>query len=382
MPAAKDKTGAASTPPPSPEEQEREQHAEPVDEGEVRGDEFTRGLSDPVGKGFLSDAVVDELRQPLDPNRVRRRKGRGGGQFEYLAGHDVKRRMNEIFGPGGWSSSVSDLHEIAALEVEGKTGPGWHVGYSATVRVTVKTLDGSASYEDSGYGDGVEYGPAARITACELASKEAVTDAFKRACTYMGDQFGLILYAKGDEKARIARDANAEDVRGGAAPAPREPVRSEGGTEVPQGWPALNAAWVKLLGDGEEAEAAREWWMAEAVEVQFGHPKDKLTADERRLAGQKFTTAYLALVDGAPEVDPFGVPTRAAIQKELASAFGGISVSGPLWRLGKEETERLTFSETKEAEAARLAEQAAATENLPDDTPEFAPEIPATEGDK
>lgn len=335
------------------DELERAQHEDTLPSGDVTADDFTRGTNDPVGKSAFSDQVVDALKAALAPDRVRRRKGRGRGQFEYIAGHDAKRRMNEIFGFGGWSANVVSNVEIAAVEVEktndkGETNGqrGWHVGYHAHCVVKVRTLEGDwVEYGDDGYGDGVEYGAAARVTACELALKEAATDAFKRAATYLGDQFGLILYAKDDEQKRIARDNNAQDAR---------TVVRDIETSPPRG-PELLASWKKLLGDSDEAEAQRQWWMDEAVEVHFGKPKTELTRPQREIARQKFTTTYLELVDGAEvERDPFGIPTRAAIIRALGIGFGGVKVEGPPWAIAGDPVDggRPSHAEWRDALAA------------------------------
>lgn len=219
-------SGAEGPPEPAPEEQERAaaeaRTPEPAPEPEVRPEEMTEGVGRIIAKPRLANEIVAALGEPLDPNRVRRRAGRGGGKFEYLAGHDVKRQLNRIFGFGGWKTKRISNVLIEAVEVKGKGDTtGWHVGYQATAEVSVLLDDGTwVSYQDDGYGDGVEYGPAARVTACELAIKEAVTDAIKRAATCLGDQFGLILYAKDDEVKRIGREQNAAASRGVAVSIP------------------------------------------------------------------------------------------------------------------------------------------------------------------
>jgi len=64
----------------------------------------------------------------------------------------------------------------------------------------------SISFSDVGYGDGMEY-TGSRITVHELAMKEAVSDAVKRALKNFGSQFGLDLY---DKEARVAIEARAK----------------------------------------------------------------------------------------------------------------------------------------------------------------------------
>jgi recombination DNA repair RAD52 pathway protein len=52
---------------------------------------------------------------------------------------------------------------------------------------------GSTEFSDVGFGDAVDYS-GSTISVQELAMKEAVSDAVKRALKNLGDQFGLGLY--------------------------------------------------------------------------------------------------------------------------------------------------------------------------------------------
>lgn len=150
----------------------------------------------------FSQGISEELDTPLDPFRISKRSGGGGKQFSYLEGWDVKRRANEIFGYGRWGYSVTDLTCLGEEDFTGSNGKtGVRVGYRAIVEVWVQpdplTTRGDlrSTYSDVGYGDAQEYN-GSKITPHELASKEAVTDALKRAFASLGDQFGLCLYDK------------------------------------------------------------------------------------------------------------------------------------------------------------------------------------------
>lgn len=128
-----------------------------------------------------------------------KRSGGGGKKLSYLEGWDVKQKANEIFGFGNWGYQVVDLVCLGDEPFTNSSGKeGVRVGYRATVEVWVRTdsaLWGIVRYSDTGYGDAQEYN-GSKITPHELASKEAVTDAMKRAFTSLGDQFGLCLYDK------------------------------------------------------------------------------------------------------------------------------------------------------------------------------------------
>jgi DNA recombination protein Rad52 len=295
-----------------------------------------RPTQEPLGTVPLDHKQVDALRQPLDPSRVRSRKGRGSGQFQYLAGHDVKRRANEIFGFGNWGYRVIRIEQSEAVNVKGDGKEGWHIGYMAVVEVTVRDC---LPFSDVGYGDGVEYGPAALVTARELATKEAVTDALKRALTGWGDQFGLILYAKEDEKRRIDQDRNT-------------PASAPAG---PKSWPEI-FEWAAPYGD------VLGWpvWVQDASELLYkARESAKLSAEQKAGLGQKAAGAVVALRDA---VDPGLMPpvSREDVQKAWASVLDGISLPGPEWRMGPDETDRPVFGEPAGNAGVTAAEQAEA----------------------
>lgn len=343
---------------PTPEEAERivQEAVSAEPESEVQPDEFARGIGKPAWESPLPENVVDELRQPLDPNRIRRRKGRGRGQFEYLAGHDDKRRANELFGFGNWGYTVESLTETAAVQVENDDGkPGWHVSYTAIVRVEVR---GCLPFSDVGYGDGVEYGAAALATARELATKEAVTDAMKRALTGWGDQFGLILYAKADEKQRIDRDRNAE--------VSQPVVRRDLEWNQPQSWAELTTRLSEALLGEDEARA----WMVEVIGLAFGgRDTTELSRDERTLAFQKLCSAlYKIETRQGPEL-AFDPEQRKALQVIFAEVFDGVLPFGPPWRLGPSPDEA-SFPTKEEYDEARSIEFGAGADVTDEPEPE------------
>ena len=64
----------------------------------------------------LSPAVSQALGQPLDPELVSQRKGRGGKSFDYLEGHAVIDQANRIFGYGGWGYEL--VGDVTLRQVE------------------------------------------------------------------------------------------------------------------------------------------------------------------------------------------------------------------------------------------------------------------------
>lgn len=145
---------------------------------------------------YLTTAQVDKLLSGIHPDRVYSLNGNS-----YVAQHDIRASMNRIFGFGRWSTDV--IETVLLYEEETKTQGGkdaWKVGYRATVKVTVCAPDGTylAHYTDS-HAQGSAPQPS-RGDAHAMGLTVAVSTAFKRACTNLGDQFGLSLYNKGQIK--------------------------------------------------------------------------------------------------------------------------------------------------------------------------------------
>lgn len=286
----------------------------PSDEQEHRDESATAaaGQHDETRSPLSLDTTLALIDQ-LDRARVKSRGGRGGGSFDYLETHDVIRTANRIFGFGNWGHEIVEQERIAEVEVQSSGTPprkGWHVAYRCVVRVTVS---GCVPMSGSGYGDGVEYGPAAQATASELALKEAESDALKRALKNYGDQFGLILYAKGDDQARIERDQAADQAQA---------VRVESPMSLPD---ALTAIGGYVL----DAKP----WVREAVEklwpdVEFTAPK--VLNDEQKYDLLRRLMTVTATLDGQeflPNDD--AEETQRRVRIAFAAAFEGYEILGP-----------------------------------------------------
>lgn len=299
---------------PTPEEAENAAQENNGRNHEVRPEELMSGVGRPATTSAWSQEVIDELAKPLDPNRVRRRQ-----QFEYLAGHDVKRRASQIFGFGNWGHRVLKLDELAAVQVNKDGKEGWHVGYRSVVQVWVRVVDldgrrGDWVTEGVGYGDGVQYTPAARVQACELAIKEAETDGLKRAFTDLGDQFGLILYAKEDEKKRIERDTNTE----GATQAVYR--QDAPGFPAPRSWAEI-VARLRVFGPDD----VMLWpeWIDAASRHLYGVQADELEPDVRRLPFFQKVQRFVVLLDEQNSPDVIPPLSQEDIQKVWAQVLNG-----------------------------------------------------------
>lgn len=207
-------------------------------------------LAGVIGVG-LSPEQVEALRKPLDRDHVKKREGK----YSYIETHHAIRTANRIFGFGGWGYRIVEQREIAAVPVTGERGPGYMVGWYCRVELTVGSCP---PVSGSGYGDGIEYGgERSRIKACELALKESESDALKRALRNYGDQFGLILYAKDNERAAIeneSKQAVAREPEGVPVSVPDalEVLRSLGITDAGD-W--FKAAWHAVHGVLVETQA-------------------------------------------------------------------------------------------------------------------------------
>ena len=137
----------------------------------------------------LSPAVTQSLGQPIDPELVSQRKGRGGRSFDYLEGHAVIDQANRIFGYGGWGYELVENVTLRRIEtVDPQTGEVKVAqGYSAPVRVTVA---GALPRTDIGVHPVAED----NFDGHDTAMKGAVTDGLKRAFRGFGVQFGNAFY--------------------------------------------------------------------------------------------------------------------------------------------------------------------------------------------
>ena len=163
----------------------------------------------------LSEQALHELALPLNPARVLTLPhGHRAAGLPYLPAHDVIGRANEIFGFGGWSSELlGQPFVLSPVAGDGK-GELW----AAMVRVTI--LATGASYSDMGIGERSGAGPA----ALEMAAKGAVSDGVKRALTYLGAQFGLVLRDKSMDRATLETEWQAAEHESPSATPPDEPV--------------------------------------------------------------------------------------------------------------------------------------------------------------
>src|SRR5262245_39966022 len=137
------------------------------------------------------------LEGKLDKESVKSRRGANGKAVAYLEAWHVIDMANEVFGFGNWDAETVEMkreHEPVQIPptVEHPKG-GIVVTYSARVRVTVYSQDGSRKVVRERSGGHRGFGPTVG-QAVEDCIKAAETDAMKRAFVTFGNIFGLALY--------------------------------------------------------------------------------------------------------------------------------------------------------------------------------------------
>jgi recombination DNA repair RAD52 pathway protein len=137
----------------------------------------------------LSDKQLEQLFRPINPSRIK--KNPQG--FAHLEEWDVEAHLTRIFGFMGWDKEVR-----YGLIFEDEVSKGrWTVAYHAHCKLTIRDDQGfdKAVKEDAATGTGTNQ--PSRAAAHDLAIKDAVSSAVKRAAKALGNQFGLSLYDDG-----------------------------------------------------------------------------------------------------------------------------------------------------------------------------------------
>ena len=214
----------------------------------------------------LSPVVTQILSQPLDPNLVSQRRGRGGRVFDYLEGHVVIDQANKIFGFGSWGHElVGDVTLRRIESVDAKTGEiTVSQAYSAPVRVTVA---GALPRTDIGVHPVTEDTQDGHDTAI----KGAVTDGMKRAFRSFGGQFGNSLY--GDQQANASAKPEQVPVQA--------PVNGRSANAQPRGRAEAQAETLRRrLMELAGEQGFDEKQVRAAVQRQTAKDLDDLTAAE------------------------------------------------------------------------------------------------------
>lgn len=152
--------------------------------------------------GFNAKQVL-QLLQPIHPSRVLR-DGKGN---PHVSQQDITAHLIRVFGFGSFDTDILEttcVFEENTIDKETKKPKPdrWNVCYRAMVRLTVRNEAGEVvcHYED---GSTATAQNQTRGDAHDLAFKSALSLAKKRTAVYLGDQFSLSLYNKGQMRALV-----------------------------------------------------------------------------------------------------------------------------------------------------------------------------------
>lgn len=215
---------------------------------------------------MTAQELAKKLVLPLDKDLIKKREGAGGKEFSYLEGHQAFRIANELFGWDGWSYSVDFCEPVSGIPDEyesyGKTK--YRVGYRAKVTVSVTTESSIVKRSDVGFGNGSDSNP---VDCHELAMKEAVTDALKRALKGFGAAFGLDLYDK-DYLALLEKGKAGYNEKNGSTYAPEPSVLPPDASDL-----MVKQEWERIGKDAGMTPDDRRAEIARLVEVDIEKPK-------------------------------------------------------------------------------------------------------------
>jgi DNA recombination protein Rad52 len=200
---------------------------------------------------YFTEAQNKALQAPLDPKHVVKPSGNFGPKGDYLEGWHVINELNRVFGFDGWSYTINLSRDALEKGKDGKGNEQWQAAYTCICTLTV----GGVTRQAVGFGSGFAKGVG---DAIEGATKEAETDALKRAARTFGNIFGLALY-----------DKSRANVCAPAQPLPTGPINDKSrdwlqaqidatGKPVGDFCKAFEVTSLKAI-TYEQIEAAKDW---------------------------------------------------------------------------------------------------------------------------
>ena len=200
----------------------------------------------------FSEDQIDHLENTLDPSVVANRK-QGGTQVAYIQAWHAIAEANRIFGFGEWDRETVEMRLVQEKDTiigKGKSyeKEGFKVSYIARVKITVRAGDKLVVREGTGAGHGID---ADIGQAHESATKEAESDAMKRALMMFGNPFGLALYDGSRANVKTPRESKANSR--GLFEALQSGIRSQANEEAIRNWWKSNLNDIRTLpNDWEE----------------------------------------------------------------------------------------------------------------------------------
>lgn len=151
-------------------------------------------------RGRLSPEQVSVLLQPIKEFRVYQSQG-----HSHVAAFDITAHLTRMFGFDGWDKEILSLDVVRERmgHDTNESKKNWYVTYRCLLRLTIYSPDGRvAKIIEEGATGSAENQPSYG-DAHDLAMKNAISYAMKRAAKDLGDQFGLALYNKGKTGALV-----------------------------------------------------------------------------------------------------------------------------------------------------------------------------------
>ncbi len=131
------------------------------------------------------------LKEALNQKYIKSRK-EGFANVGYITAKHAIQEANRAFDYDGWSSETLDMTMVQSElknKKDNETIKLHYIGYTCKVRINVDNI----TRDGFGFGQGIDRDLG---KAHESATKEAESDAIKRALRTFGDIFGLALYDK------------------------------------------------------------------------------------------------------------------------------------------------------------------------------------------
>lgn len=281
---------------------------------------------------MLNEEIKVKLAADL-PRDVVKTRSQAGQSLSYVSSDYVIRRLNEVFGPTGWTFLADPPREVYRGTRQGKSGENIVIVYE--VRGTLRAE--GIERVDVGVGQ-CDSGANAVAQGIEKALKEATTDALKRCARTLGNSFGLALYDKSGEGIGLSTAALAlldevsqtEDLSGWWRDAQGAFGRLDADEkDVVKG--AVAARRVELAARGAEPIPATVTQPA-APQLPSPPPANDVSPArkelERRLARARSVESVVAAVLSVLLSDP----DRAAVRPAIAAAAERNGVSGDALR--------------------------------------------------
>jgi hypothetical protein len=157
---------------------------------------------------YLTEGQVAQLLRAINPRRVGTYQKTGNLKLAHVEAYELRAHLIRIFGPARWSEEVTDQQMVSERVEQRPTQNGgtremFTVIYRSVVRLTIcgpRTGKVLATYTEGAVGDATL---PTLGDAHDMALKTSESQAFKRCCANLGDQFGLSLYRKGDKAALV-----------------------------------------------------------------------------------------------------------------------------------------------------------------------------------